>query len=57
MEIRPGSGWFGVPAMIAAFAFLAFAANGYLLAALVAIPILFILIGAVIWYGKRRGES
>ena len=42
---------------IAHSAFLAFATNGYLLAALLAIPILFVVIGAVVWYGKRRSEN
>jgi hypothetical protein len=43
--------------MIAVFAFLAFATNGYLLVALLAIPIMFLVIGAAVWYGKRRNES
>jgi predicted membrane channel-forming protein YqfA (hemolysin III family) len=53
MEIRPGSGWFGVPVMIALFAFLAFRGE-HLLIALVALPVVFLVIGAVVWFGKRR---
>jgi hypothetical protein len=56
MEIRPGSGWFGLPAMIIVFAVLAFGTSEYALVALLAIPILYLLIGAVVWYGKRRSD-
>jgi hypothetical protein len=55
MELRPGSGWFGVPAMVIAFAVLAFLHSGYVLVALLAIPVIYLVVGAVVWYGKRRG--
>ena len=54
MEIRPGSGWFGVPTMIVVFALFAF--KEHIVVVLVAIPVLYLIIGAVVWYGKRRSE-
>jgi hypothetical protein len=58
VEIRKGSGCLGVPAMIAVFAFLAFAIRGeHPLVALLAIPIVLLVIGFVVWLGKRRGED
>jgi len=56
MEIRPGSGWFGVPTMIVVFAVLAFATSEHAFVALLAIPILYFVVGAVVWYGKRRSD-
>ncbi|HEX3510802.1 MAG TPA: hypothetical protein VHT27_06850 [Solirubrobacteraceae bacterium] len=56
MEIRPGSGWFGVPMMIIVFALLAFGLTGHALVALLAIPIVYVVVGAVVWYGKRRSD-
>ena len=56
MEIRPGSGWFGVPMMIIVFAVLAFATSEHAFVALLAIPILYFIVGAVVWYGKRRSD-
>jgi hypothetical protein len=47
------SGCFGVPAMIAAFAFIAFAGES-LVVALVALPVVWLVIGALVWLGKRR---
>jgi hypothetical protein len=55
MEIRRWSGLFGVPTMIVVFALLAFASTG-LLIAVIAIVVLYLVIGAVVWWGKRRGD-
>ncbi len=53
MEIRPGSGWLGVPVMIAVFAFLAFGVE-HIVIALIAVPVVLLAIGFVVWFGKRR---
>ncbi len=53
MEERPGSVWLGVPTMIAVLAFLAFSAE-HVVIALLAAPVVLLMIGAVVWWGKRR---
>lgn len=54
MDDRRGSAWFGLPAMIALFAFIAFAKAGGILVAIVATVILFLIIGAVVTTARRR---
>jgi hypothetical protein len=55
MEQRKWSGLFGVPAMIAVFAFLAFSGE-HALVAVLAIPIVLLVIGFVVWLGQRRPD-
>jgi hypothetical protein len=53
-EFRRGSGWFGVPAMIALFAFLAFAGEN-IVVGLVAVVVVFLVIGVAMAVAKKSG--
>jgi len=65
MQERPPSekerrGCIGVPGMLALFVFWAFAGalgglKGFLIA-VVAVPLVYLIIGAIVWMGKRRPD-
>jgi hypothetical protein len=54
MDERRGSAWFGLPAMVAVFAFVAFAKAGGIVIAVIGTVVLFAIIGAVVTTAKRR---
>jgi VIT1/CCC1 family predicted Fe2+/Mn2+ transporter len=54
MDDRRGSAWFGLPAMIGLFAFVAFAKAGGFIVAIVATVILLLIIGAVLTTARKR---
>jgi hypothetical protein len=55
-ELRPGSGFFGVPAMIAVFAFIAFAIRGgNILVALAVVVVVYLVIGLAMTMAKKSG--
>jgi hypothetical protein len=54
MDERRGSAWFGLPAMVAVLAFVAFAKAGGLVVAVIGTVVLFVIIGAVVTTAKRR---
>ena len=62
-ERRPSEerrGCIGVPGMLALFVFWAFAGTvgglkGFLIA-VVAVPLVYLIIGAIVWMGKRRPD-
>ena len=53
-ESRPGSGLLGVPAMIAAFAFIAFVGEN-ILVAVVGVVVVFVVIGIAMSVAKKFG--
>ncbi|MBA3808597.1 MAG: hypothetical protein H0X28_09430 [Solirubrobacterales bacterium] len=58
MEERPGSAWFGLPAMLAVATFVAAITAveglGGLIVAIVAVPVLFLVIGLAMTLADRR---
>ena len=54
MDERRGSAWFGLPAMIGVFAFVAGAKAVGIVAAIGALVLVYLIIGAVVWAGGRR---
>ena len=54
MDERKGSAWFGLPAMVGLFAFVAFAKAGGIVIAVIATVVLFVIIGAVVTTARRR---
>jgi hypothetical protein len=55
VQERRGSGFLGLPAMIGLLAIVAFAKTSIgILGAIAGVAILYVVIGIVIWAGKRR---
>jgi Flp pilus assembly protein TadB len=54
VDERRGSEWFGLPAMIGLLAFVAAAKAVGVIVAIVAVVLVYLIIGAVVWAGRRR---
>jgi uncharacterized membrane protein len=54
MDERRGSEWFGLPAMIGLLAFVAAAKAVGVIVAIIAVVLVYLIIGAVVWAGRRR---
>ena len=57
MQERRGSGFLGLPVMVGVLAIVAFAKTSIgILGAIAVVAILYLIIGIVVWAGKRRGN-
>jgi hypothetical protein len=54
VDERRGSEWFGLPAMIGLLAFVAALKAVGIIVAIIAIVVVYLIIGAVVWAGRRR---